>query len=43
MLYKFETPFILDSSKFEKAVEMKASPLREAVREKVAWYQSHPE
>lgn len=43
MMYEFEKPFIVDSSKFEKAFGMKATPLREAIRETVAWYKSHPE
>ena len=43
MMYEFEKPFIVDSSKFEKAFGMKATPMREAIRETVAWYKSHPE
>jgi nucleoside-diphosphate-sugar epimerase len=43
MMYEFETPFIIDSSKFEKTFGMKATPMREAIRETVAWYSSHPE
>jgi nucleoside-diphosphate-sugar epimerase len=43
MMYEFEKPFIVDSSRFEKAFGMKATPLREAIRETVAWYKSHPE
>jgi nucleoside-diphosphate-sugar epimerase len=43
MLYEFEQPFIVDSSKFEKTFGMKATPLQEAIRETVAWYKSHPE
>jgi nucleoside-diphosphate-sugar epimerase len=43
MLYEFERPFIVDSSKFEKTFGMKATPLQEAIRETVAWYKSHPE
>jgi hypothetical protein len=43
MLYEFEQPFIVDSSKFERTFGMKATPMRTAIRETVAWYQSHPE
>ena len=43
MLYEFEQPFIVDSSKFEKTFDMKATPMREAIKETVAWYKSHPE
>jgi nucleoside-diphosphate-sugar epimerase len=42
MLYEFEQPFIVDSSKFENAFGMKATPMREAIKETVAWYKSHP-
>lgn len=41
MMYEFEQPFIVDSSKFEKTFGMKATPLRAAIEETVAWYQSH--
>ena len=43
MMYEFEQPFIVDSSKFEKAFGMKATPMREAIKETVAWYKSHPQ
>ena len=42
MMYEFEQPFIVDSSKFEKTFGMKATPMREAIMETVAWYKSHP-
>jgi nucleoside-diphosphate-sugar epimerase len=42
MMYEFEQPFIIDSSKFEKRFEMKATPIWEAIRETVKWYKSHP-
>jgi nucleoside-diphosphate-sugar epimerase len=41
MMYEFDKPFIIDSSKFEKAFGMKATPIREAIRETVSWYKSH--
>jgi nucleoside-diphosphate-sugar epimerase len=43
MLYEFEKPFVVDSNKFERAFGMKATPIREAIRETVAWFKSHPE
>ena len=42
MLYEFEKPFVVDSSKFERTFGMKATPIREAIQETVAWYKSHP-
>ncbi len=43
MLYEFEKPFVVDSSKFEKTFGMQATPLKDAIKATVAWYQSHPE
>lgn len=43
MMYEFEKPFIVDSSRFETTFGMKATPMREAIKETVAWYRSHPE
>lgn len=43
MMYEFEKPFIVDSSRFESAFGMKATPIKEAVKETVAWYKSYPE
>ena len=42
MLYEFEQPFIVDSSKFEKTFGMKATPMHEAIKETVKWFKSHP-
>jgi len=42
MMYEFEQPFIVDSSKFENTFGMKATPMRDAIKETVAWYRSHP-
>jgi nucleoside-diphosphate-sugar epimerase len=42
MMYEFEKPFIVDSSKFEKTFGMKATPMKEAIKETVTWYKSHP-
>jgi nucleoside-diphosphate-sugar epimerase len=43
MLYEFEQPFIVDSTKFEKTFGMQATPLREAMRSTVHWYKNHTE
>lgn len=43
MMYEFEKPFVVDSSRFEKAFGMTATPMREAIRETVAWYKANPE
>jgi nucleoside-diphosphate-sugar epimerase len=43
MLYEFDQPFIMDSSKFEGAFGMKATPMRDTIQETVAWFKSHPE
>jgi hypothetical protein len=43
MMYEFEKPFIVDSSKFERAFGMKATPMRAAIRETVHWYKNHME
>ena len=42
MLYEFERPFVVDSSKFERAFGLRATPLLEALAQTVAWYQAHP-
>lgn len=41
-MYQFDEPFILDTSKFEKAFGSIATPLSQAIRETVAWYQANP-
>jgi hypothetical protein len=41
MMYEFEKPFVIDSSKFEKTFSIKVTPMREAISETVAWYKSH--
>lgn len=43
MMYEFDQPFVIDSSKFENTFGMSATPMREAIKETVAWYKSHPE
>ena len=43
MMYEFEKPFVINSSKFEKTFGMKGTPMREAIGETVAWYRSRSE
>ena len=43
MMYEFDKPFIIDSSKFENTFGLKATPMRAAIKETVEWYRSHPE
>jgi nucleoside-diphosphate-sugar epimerase len=43
MMYEFDKPFIIDSNKFERTLGMKATPIREAIKETVTWYKSHSE
>jgi nucleoside-diphosphate-sugar epimerase len=42
MLYEFNEPHIVDSSKFEKAFGMKPTPIEEGIRRTVEWYRAHP-
>ncbi len=42
MMYEFENPFVVDSSKFEGTFRIKATPIREAVRRTVEWYRANP-
>ncbi|HSD85042.1 MAG TPA: SDR family oxidoreductase [Anaerolineae bacterium] len=39
MLYEFEQPFIVDSSKFTRTFGIQGTPVREAIKATVAWYQ----
>jgi nucleoside-diphosphate-sugar epimerase len=43
MMYEFEKPFVVDSSKFERAFGMKATPVADAIKATVAWYRAHPQ
>ena len=42
MVYEFEQPFIVDSSKFEGTFGIQATPMQAAIQETVVWYRSHP-
>ncbi len=41
MMYEFEKPFIIDSSKYVGAFGDESTPLREAVRETVEWFREN--
>lgn len=43
MMYEFDKPFVVDSSKYIKAFGNHATPIREAIRRTVAWYGAHPQ
>lgn len=43
MMYEFEKPFVVDSSRFETTFGVKATPMKAAIRETVDWYKSHPQ
>jgi nucleoside-diphosphate-sugar epimerase len=43
MWYEFEKPFVVDSSKFERAFGVKATPIEDAIKATVAWYRAHPQ
>ncbi len=38
MLYEFKKPFVIDSSKYQKAFGNQATPHREAIRQTLVWY-----
>jgi nucleoside-diphosphate-sugar epimerase len=42
MLYEFEEPFVVDSTKFERAFGDHATPLTEAIPATVEWFRTHP-
>jgi nucleoside-diphosphate-sugar epimerase len=42
MMYQFSLPFVVDSGKFERAFEVRATPMDQAIEETIAWYSDHP-
>jgi nucleoside-diphosphate-sugar epimerase len=40
MMYEFNAPFIVDSGKFEKTFEMKATPIQTGIKATASWYRS---
>jgi len=43
MMYEFEKPFVVDSSRFEQVFQVKPTPLQEGIRRTVDWYRQHLE
>jgi nucleoside-diphosphate-sugar epimerase len=43
MMYEFDKPFVVNSSKFERTFGVKATPIADAIKTTVAWYRAHPE
>ncbi|MDZ4767142.1 MAG: NAD-dependent epimerase/dehydratase family protein [Chloroflexota bacterium] len=43
MMYEFTQPFVMDSSKFTKRFNIRATPIQDAARESVAWFKANPE
>ncbi|MBC8098372.1 MAG: NAD-dependent dehydratase [Armatimonadetes bacterium] len=42
MLYEFQKPFVVDSTKFERAFGIQATPIRDAIKPTLAWYKANP-
>jgi nucleoside-diphosphate-sugar epimerase len=42
-MYEFEKPLVVDSSKFERAFGVQATPMADAIKATVAWYRAHPQ
>jgi len=43
MLYEWDKPFIMDSSKAQKTFGLQATSLKDAMRETIEWCKNHPE
>ncbi len=42
MLYEFEEPFVVDSSKFTRTFGIEGTPIREALRATIDWFRENP-
>lgn len=42
MMYGWEKPYVVDSSKFQRAFGIAPVSIEEAIRETVAWFRAHP-
>jgi len=42
MLYEWEKPFVMDDSKFRRVFGSEPTPMRQAIRESVAWFRNQP-
>jgi nucleoside-diphosphate-sugar epimerase len=40
MMYEFEKPFVVDSSKFTQTFGVQGTSVREAIKTTVAWYKA---
>ena len=41
MMYEFEKPFVVDSSKFTRTFGMQATPLEESLKATAAWFKAN--
>lgn len=41
MLYEWQQPFVMDDSKFRRTFGGEPTPMRQAIRESIAWFRSH--
>ena len=41
MMYEFTEPFVVDSARFEKAFQLKPTPIQEGIRRTLEWYRTH--
>lgn len=41
MLYEWEKPFVMDDSKFRRTFGCEPTPMRQAIRESIAWFRRH--
>jgi nucleoside-diphosphate-sugar epimerase len=41
MMYEFNAPFVVDSSKFEETFHMQATPIKTGIKATLDWYKSH--
>ena len=42
MIYEFEEPFVVDSSKFTSQFGIEGTPIREALTETIRWFRDNP-
>jgi nucleoside-diphosphate-sugar epimerase len=42
MMYEFEQPFVVDSTRFESTFGVRATPIAPAIQATLDWYRSHP-
>ena len=41
MMYEFNAPFVVDSSKFEQTFQLQSTPFEDGIRKTVDWYREH--